>query len=131
MSWMVSSPTPPVLQGSRVLVVENEWFIAIDIEHMLADAGASVVGPVATVEEALALVRSEALSAAVLDIRLRDESIEPVAEALHDHGTPILFYSGQVSKDAALQRWPEAAFLAKPAPSRVLVETVHDLVAAN
>jgi DNA-binding NtrC family response regulator len=131
MSWMPSSPIPHVLQGSRVLVVENEWFIAIDVESMLADAGASVVGPVATVDEALALVRSEPLSAAVLDMRLRDESIEPVAEALHEHGTPFLFYSGQLAKNAALQRWPDAVFLAKPAPSRLLVEAVRDLVAAD
>ena len=64
--------------------MHDEWAIALDLELLLSDAGAIVVGPVATVAEGLSLARSEALSAAVLDVRLSGETIEPVAAALAD-----------------------------------------------
>lgn len=130
MSWTTADNAYPVLEGLRVLVVDDEAVIALEIEYVLTDAGAAVVGPVGMVEEALALVRSERLSAAVLDVRLSGESIESVADALFERDVPFIFYSGQVESDATLNRWPRASFVAKPAPSSVLTEAVRRVVDA-
>ena len=49
----------PWLKGKRILVVEDEALIAVMVEDMLSDMGCSVVGPAATIEQALALARAE------------------------------------------------------------------------
>lgn len=82
------------LTGKRILVVEDEALIAVMVEDMLTDLGNVVVGPVATIEQALALVRTEAIDAAVLDVNVRGEHIDPVADALSARGVPMLFATG-------------------------------------
>jgi DNA-binding NtrC family response regulator len=82
------------LKGKRILVVEDEALIAVMIEDMLADMGSEIVGPAATIEEALRLASSEALDGAVLDVNVRGERIDPVAELLMARGVPMLFATG-------------------------------------
>ena len=82
------------MAGKRVLVAEDEYFIAKSLVRDLEKAGAAVVGPVATVAEALDLVRSGALDGAVLDINLRGEMAFAVADLLLDRGIPLVFASG-------------------------------------
>lgn len=80
--------------GKRILVVEDEGLIAMMVEDMLADLGAVVVGPAATIEEGLALAKSEALDAALLDVNVREQRIDPVAEALRARSVPLVFATG-------------------------------------
>lgn len=84
----------PWLKGKRILVVEDEALIAVMVEDMLAEMGSHVVGPAGTIEAALDLVRQEVLDAAVLDVNVRGERIDPVAEALLARGVPVLFATG-------------------------------------
>ena len=84
----------PWLKGKRILVVEDEALIAVMVEDMLTDMGSNVIGPAATIEAALRLARSEELDAAVLDVNVRGERIDPVAEALMARGVPVLFATG-------------------------------------
>lgn len=83
-----------VLKGRRVLVVEDEYFLADDMARALESLGAQVVGPVPTRERALALITSEALDAAVLDINLKGDAVFPVADALGARGVPYVFATG-------------------------------------
>jgi CheY-like chemotaxis protein len=84
----------PWLKGKRILVVEDEALIAVMVEDMLTDMGSVVVGPAATIEQALALARSEEIDGAVLDVNVRGERIDPVADALSARGVPMLFATG-------------------------------------
>ena len=84
----------PWLKGKRILVVEDEALIAVMVEDMLAELGSEVVGPAATIEQALVLARSGALDGAVLDVNVRGERIDPVADALAARGVPMLFATG-------------------------------------
>ena len=84
----------PWLKGKRILVVEDEALIAVMVEDMLTDMGSVVVGPAATIEQALALARSEEIDGAVLDVNGRGERIDPVADALSARGVPMLFATG-------------------------------------
>ena len=80
----------PVLAGWRVLVVEDEWLIAAQIGQVLAGAGAVVLGPAHSVEEAMALLRDGTPpDAALLDVNLRGELVTPVARALAGLGVPF------------------------------------------
>ena len=77
------APSGPALTGRRVLVVEDEYFLADDIARALVGLGAETVGPVPTREQALAhLEGGGRIDACVLDLNLRGEMAFPVADAL-------------------------------------------------
>jgi DNA-binding response OmpR family regulator len=82
------------LEGIRVLVVEDEYLVAVLIEDMLESAGCVVIGPIARVPEALDAVDRDTYDAAVLDINLGGEHSDPVAEALSRRNVPFLFVTG-------------------------------------
>lgn len=83
------------VQGRRVLVVEDDYVLAKDLQHELEDAGAEVLGPVPSVADALALLATDARpGAAVPDVNLGGEWVFPMAEALRERGVPFLFATG-------------------------------------
>jgi len=77
----------------RVLIAEDEFFIALDLETVFQDAGAQVVGPVRRVEDALALPL-EGFDAAVLDLELEDGCCYPFALKLLEAGIPFILATG-------------------------------------
>lgn len=84
------------LQGLRVLVVENDEMNAMLLELQLAQAGAAVAGPAATVDEAMALLGGPSPDVAVLDFRLGgDQTSEAIAVRLGEMGVPFVLATGQ------------------------------------
>src|SRR5215475_4488634 len=83
-----------VLEGVRVLVVEDEYLVAILIEEILESAGCIVMGPIPRLREALDAVDHNDYDAAVLDVNLAGERINPVADALSERNVPFLFVTG-------------------------------------
>lgn len=79
------------LAGCRILVVEDEFFLAIDIEDVLTRAGAEVVGPIPSFDEALIQVRKEGFELAVIDINLDGSLAYPIADELNARGVPFVF----------------------------------------
>lgn len=71
-----------VLNGALVLLAQDEPFIALDLALAIEDAGGEVVGPAASVTEALALIEARPIVAAILDVNLIDGDITPVAEVV-------------------------------------------------
>lgn len=116
------------LRGARVLVVDDEILIALDIGESLAEAGAEILGPCVALAPALKIVHDAAVSAAVLDIRLGHDTTEPLAMALCERGIPFLFYSGQVLLSSMKARWPSCVVLTKPAAQGALVGAVAKLL---
>src|SRR5215467_529070 len=108
------------LRGARVLVVENDYIIAKEIELVLTDAGAQIIGPCRTVSEALPLVE-KSLSAAVLDVRLQSDTVMSVAHKLEELRVPFVFYTGQPRWDELCADWPLHVVVQKPASARALV----------
>src|SRR5436189_372660 len=91
-----SMDQPESLRGRCLLVVEDEYLIAADLTASLESLGVQVIGPAASVEEALALVHnnSDRIDGAVLDINLRNERVYPVADVLMARGVPFVFTTG-------------------------------------
>jgi DNA-binding NtrC family response regulator len=82
------------LDGVRVLLVEDEYYIADDLRRHLEDAGARVIGPAPNIERALSAIDSEPLDFAVLDLNLHGESAAPVADRLTERAIPFVLATG-------------------------------------
>src|SRR4051812_26531837 len=81
------------LEGRRVLVVEDEYIVALDLEGMLLGLGCEVLGPVASIAQAQALLGRERPDVALLDLDLLDGLALPVAERLAGMGVPFVVCS--------------------------------------
>jgi PAS domain S-box-containing protein len=94
-----SGPSGSALRGRRVLVVEDEPIVALEVAATLAEAGCEVVGPAASLDEALELAEAQAgqLDAAVLDANLHGQSSRPVADILTARGVPVIYVTGYSS----------------------------------
>lgn len=86
--------TPSPLAGLRVLVVDDDFMVAIYIESLLEDIGCKVVGPIGTIGEAIAIVQTEQLDGALLDANLHGHSSEPIAVELIACSIPFVLVTG-------------------------------------
>src|SRR5262245_2624674 len=116
------------LRGRHILVVEDEAAIAIDLAQLLADHGATIVGPIGTVPEALSAIASLQLDCAVLDINLGGESVRAVAEALAKAGVPFVFVTGY-SSERVPRQYGDRPVLQKPYNASQLVATLASVIA--
>jgi DNA-binding NtrC family response regulator len=117
-----------VLRGARILIVEDEYLLADDLNNALADAGAHVLGPAASVDDATALIEKEsAIDAAVLDVNLRGDMVFPLADILRDRGIPFAFATGY--DDWALPpRFADAPRVEKPFKSERVADILRPLI---
>jgi chemotaxis response regulator CheB len=111
------------LQDKRVLVVEDDYFLAQDISEEISRLGATIVGPAPSLERALTLIRDQPVDVAILDINLGGEMVFPVADALASRGAALMFITGY---DTALipRRFAQYAAWEKPA---IPIHLAHEL----
>ncbi len=92
---LAGRPCDGSLRGRRVLIVEDDYLIAEDLREQLLSCGAVVLGPVACVADALALLEDGAVpDMAILDIGLGGGKVYPVADALRSRSIPFVFVTG-------------------------------------
>ncbi len=110
------------LTGFRILVVEDEFLVALTIERALEEAGCEVVGPVGRLGEADEAARAGALDGAILDVHLHGETVSSVAERLVRAGVPVVFATAarDLELSPELRKLPR---LDKPLDIRRLIET--------
>jgi DNA-binding response OmpR family regulator len=126
-SWNNLPARTEGLRGARVLVIEDEPLIALDLRSLLGIEGAEVLGPACSLAEGLRLAGGGDVDVALLDVRIGSETAIPIAEALRERGVPFAFYTGQIECDALRRDWPEAPVIAKPSPARQLVAAIERL----
>lgn len=121
--------TQESLSGLRILLVEDEAMIAMLVEDMLLDSGATVVGPAGGVKAALAVISDQEIDGALLDVNLGGEQSFEVADALAERQIPFVFvtgYGGQGLRD----RYPDAPTLQKPFVTSDLERALSELAGA-
>lgn len=112
------------LRNCRVLVVEDEYLLADELQRELKRAGAVVLGPVPSVDLALNLLAREAVvDGAVLDVNLGGEHVYPVADALTDRAIPFVFVTGYDAQ-ALPPRFAQSPRCEKP----VKISAVQDAI---
>ncbi|WP_031548788.1 response regulator [Parvularcula oceani] len=118
---MSTPPSRSALEGRRILIVEDEPMIGLELSFAFEDVGA-VVQTARTVARALQAIEKHAPEAAVLDVNLgRDETCEPVAQRLQELGVPFVLHSGDLMRQGELIDDLGAQVVAKPSsPTQVL-----------
>jgi CheY-like chemotaxis protein len=88
------------LRGRRVLVVEDEYLIAVALSDHLQAIGSTVIGPVPSVEQALQLIETNRkIDVAILDANLGGVRAYPIADLLQARNIPFVFASGYDDSD--------------------------------
>ncbi|HYC03153.1 MAG TPA: PAS domain-containing protein [Azospirillaceae bacterium] len=101
-------------EGLRVLVLEDEALIALQLVETLRRAGCEVVGPVATIAQAADHLRGRAVDAAILDVNLAGERSFPVADILMAKRVPFAFCTGYAGATDLPERFGGVPTIAKP-----------------
>ncbi|MBO9380100.1 response regulator [Sphingomonas histidinilytica] len=112
------------LSGCRILVVEDEYLLADELQAELEDAGAVVIGPVGDLAGATALIRAERrIDGAILDANLTGEMVFPAADLLIERGIPIVFTTGY---DASIlpSRFEGASLCEKPINMKRIIDAI-------
>jgi PAS domain S-box-containing protein len=104
------------LRDQRVLIVEDEALVAMELAQILSAAGARVIGPVGDIEGALALIEAGGIDRALLDINLSGRLITPVTSALTRRAIPFIYLTGYQEPDVE-----GGLVLRKPASPAVLL----------
>jgi DNA-binding NtrC family response regulator len=97
----------------RVLIVEDNALIALDLEDILKSNGCEVVGPRVSVREALEDLEQESIDVAVVDFLLEDGNAAPLAQALNGKGIPFAICTGAAESEISAQ-YPHTPILGKP-----------------
>lgn len=82
------------VEGTRVIIVEDEALLALDMEDQVTEAGCIVAGSAATIDQAMDLARTADFHVALLDMNLGGERIDPVARLIAARGMPVIFITG-------------------------------------
>jgi CheY-like chemotaxis protein len=116
-----------LLRGKRILVVEDEPIVAMEIESSLTDRGCTVVGPTGSIEGARGLLEKSSPHAALLDVNLGGQSVEALAAELTRKNIPFAFVTGYGRK-ALPEAFREAVILGKPFTQDQLLAVVEVLL---
>jgi len=82
------------LSNLTVLIVEDEPLIAMSLEDALIDQGVACLGPAGSVSAALEMIEAGGFDIALLDVNLRGERVDAVADRLAGAGIPFIFTTG-------------------------------------
>ena len=119
-----------MLEDKPVLIVQDNIYLALDLCAAVEELQGRVVGPVGSVKEALAVIDSERIAAAVIDCELPDGDLRPLAEALSTKGVPFVIQSAVPAETAVAG--PGVPVLVKPIPARDVASILaHQVIKAK
>lgn len=119
------------IQQSRpptVMVVEDEFIIALDLCDTVQELGLAVAGPFAERARAFEAIEQALPDAAILDVNIVDGEVFPLADVLMAKGVPIIFHSGHLPLDMVRRRYPGAIACSKPCSPDRLVSALQQAV---
>jgi ActR/RegA family two-component response regulator len=83
-----------VLLPRRILILEDEYFLAADCAKEVARRGMAVIGPFGAVGPAMQILANDTPDGAIVDVKVQEVMAFKVIEALRDRGTPLVIYTG-------------------------------------
>lgn len=119
------------MSKGTVLICEDEFVVALDLQMMIEDFGFDTTGPYASVEEAIGTLPGNLPDVAVLDVSLKDGEVFPLADKLQEQGVPLIFHSGHVYDHEIFERYPGAACCQKPVNMALLQDALMERTAVR
>ena len=116
-----------LLTNYRVLLVEDEYLLALEIADAIERAGGAVAGPFPECARALPYATGGSVDAAVLNVKVRDGNTYPVTILLPDAGIPFVFATGQ-SIATEPPEWSAATWISKPYEPEELVRVLAGML---
>ncbi len=116
--------------AQNILVVEDEWLIALDIRMMIEDEGHNVVGPAKSVDKALILIDGNLIDAAFLDVTLGIENSFPIGRLLNTKGVPLTFLTAYGKADIP-EEFHKCDLLSKPIAPQVFNQQLRKMLSAD
>lgn len=110
--------------SKKILVVEDEYFLASDLSSVIVEMGAKVVGPVGTLSEAMQLAGTEDVDLAVLDINLHGEMAYALVDDLLDRDIPVILATGY-GIEGLPERFAGCHLVQKPYPVEQMVDDMR------
>jgi CheY-like chemotaxis protein len=111
------------LLGKRILIVEDEALLALELQFAFEDEGADILGPAMSLENAMAIAAvGNEIDMAVLDVDIAGQDVYPVAALLQRRGIPFLFHTGHGSRAELEAMFPGAITCIKPTMPDTLVQ---------
>jgi CheY-like chemotaxis protein len=121
-----AAPSP--IKDRRILVVEDDWFIAETVADLLAKEGADVFGPAATLAEAAQLANYWPIDIAVMDLNLHGQRADDLVVELARKDIPVVVVTGYDVKEQVAEN--AFATLKKPFTSAILLNTLYQAAAS-
>jgi CheY-like chemotaxis protein len=115
------------LGGKRILIVEDEYLIAMNVASEIAELGGKVVGVVGSADDALDVIAATDVDGAIIDITLTGGPTFQVADALAARHIPFVFMTGVGPHDAA-RHHSNAPWLEKPFTKDALRQALESLI---
>ena len=117
---------PQPQERPRILIVEDEFIIALDLSETVKDLGYELEGPYADKANAFVSIESDLPDCAILDVFTSDGEVYPLADRLAEAGVPIIFHSGHIATADIAERYPDALACSKPCPPDRLISMIGD-----
>lgn len=117
-----------MLRDTRILVVENEPLIALELAITIAEANGVVTAMARSCQEALPIAQSEDIDVAILDVNLADGNCFPVAALLAERKIPFLFCTGDNIDTHQFAAWPDVPVIAKPYGEEMMIRGLLQLL---
>lgn len=117
--------------SDTVLLLEDEFLIALELEEALEDAGFRVLST-SRIEDCLQRLTTITPDAAILDFHCGSATSQPVAEVLADRQVPFVVYSGMPAEDEVVSRvFEDRQWFTKPIDNQTIIAAVKGLLAAD
>ena len=116
------------LEGRRILIVEDEMLVGMELESLLQRQGCTALGPAPTVARALDLLEDERPDAVLLDLNLNGQSATPIAQALLARDVPFVLVTGYGEAQSSEPELRHAARVHKPVDHRQLLRVLTQLL---
>lgn len=116
------------LAGLVILLVEDEALLALDLRDTLEEAGATVVGPIVSVPEAVRAAQEASFDAAILDVDLQGDEVFPAAQIIAGRDIPFLFHTAHGEASHLRSVFADVPTCSKPSDPMKLLGILGTLI---
>ena len=115
----------PSFPGLRVMVAEDEWLQALEIQTLLGEFGCAVIGPATNINDAQRLAEESSFDIALLDVRFQyNDTSNLIAQILKKKRIPFAYVTAYSESELRLWDMPKAFILQKPVTASNLAATI-------